>query len=328
LKVIARIGFLLGICALILLVAKTGTGAVLQLLSRTKWLLPWLVPLHVLPLLLDAAGWRALLAVSCELQKLLWIAAVREAINRLLPVANIGGEVIGVNLLVRQGVGASRAAASVVVETLLTMVSQLVFASIGMICLIQVAGTEAFAIKILVSLGLSVLVILAFGTLLRHGSAFHRIERAATALLAKAPGEITVFNGRSLDQCIRDLLGAPKRIASAVFWQVGGLLSGCIETWLVLSWLGHPVSAKAAIAVESLVQGARSLFFMVPGGLGVQELGLMGLGRLIGMDADVAVSLSLAKRLRELLFGLPALGAWQLWEARWWRARVHRPTGS
>jgi putative membrane protein len=324
-KIIARIGFLLGVCALIALVAKTGTAAVLELLARTKWLLPWLVPLHLLPLALDAAGWRALLAGACELRKLLWIAAVREAINRLLPVANIGGEVVGVNLLSRQGMGASKAAASVVVETFLTLVSQIIFASIGMVCLIQVARTDSFAIKILVSLALSVLVILAFGTLLRHGSAFHRVERAAAMLLAKSLREVPLFNGRTLDQCIRDLLDSPKRMALAVFWQVCGLLAGCIETWLVLAWLGAPVSPKTAIALESLVQGARSLFFVIPGGLGVQELGLLGLGRLIGIDADVAISLSLAKRLREILFGLPALGAWQLWEARWWRARVrHR----
>ena len=96
---------------------------------------------------------------------------------------------------------------------------------------------------------------------------------------------------------------------------------GCTETWLILRWLGHPVSAGAAIALESLTQAARSIFFVIPAGLGVQEIGLIGLGRIIGINAEVAISLSLAKRLREVLFGLPALIVWQWLETQALRSR-------
>ena len=53
---------------------------------------------------------------------------------------------------------------------------------------------------------------------------------------------------------------------------------------------------------------------MVPSGLGVQEAGLMLIGPLVGVGTDVALSLSLAKRVREVLFGVPTLLSWQWFE--------------
>jgi putative membrane protein len=305
------IALLLGFCATIALILASGPHAIFQLLSQAKWWLPWLIPLRAFSLLLDVAGWRALFIRPCGLLKLFWIATVREGINRLLPVANIGGEVVGVHLLIRQGVAVPEAAASVVVETLLGLGSQFIFAAIGLVCLVQLAGLAPLPSAIFLSLGLSLAVIFAFVILLKHGSAFHRVERAATSLLTALRREGPRFSGRSLDAAIEYLLAAPQRLLTASLWQIVGLLVGCTETWLVLRWLGHPVSAAAAIALESLSQVARSIFFIIPSGLGIQEAGLIGLGRLIGVDAEVAISLSLAKRLRELIFGLPALGAWQ-----------------
>jgi hypothetical protein len=42
---------------------------------------------------------------------------------------------------------------------------------------------------------------------------------------------------------------------------------------------------------------------------------LVGIGHVLGLGSDVAVALSLAKRMREILFGLPALATWQ-WMTR------------
>jgi putative membrane protein len=298
------------------------------LLSQVKWWIPWLIPLHTLPLLLDVAGWRALIIRPCGLPGLFWIAAVREGINRLLPVANIGGEVAGVHILIRQGVCAPDAAASVVVETLMTLVSQFAFATVGLVCLVQLAGLPPPGSGIFLSLGLSLPVILAFAILLKHGSVFYHLERAASSLLRVFWREGLRFNAGSIDAAIEHLLASPQRLLRASLWQIAGLFVSCTETWLVLRWLGHPVSTAAAIALESLTQAARSIFFIIPAGLGVQEIGLIGLGRMIGIDAEVAVSLSLVKRLREISFGLPALIAWQWQESRASRAQLYNRANS
>jgi hypothetical protein len=119
-------------------------------------------------------------------------------------------------------------------------------------------------------------------------------------------------NLAQLDTAIRRLASAHKRLVLAIVWQFAGLIVGCSETWLALRWLGNPLSPAATLAIESITLAARSLIFVAPAGLGVQEAGLVGIGHVLGLGSDVAVALSLAKRMREILFGLPALAVWQI----------------
>jgi len=119
-----------------------------------------------------------------------------------------------------------------------------------------------------------------------------------------------------LDAAIRALLMTWTRLASVIGWQLSGLVAGSLESWLILRWLGHPLSFGGALALESLTQAARSIFFLIPAGLGVQEMGLIGFGSLLGLDGGTAIALSLAKRVREILFCLPALAVWQMIEAK------------
>ena len=66
-------------------------------------------------------GWRILVLERTEVATLFVIASIREAINRLLPVANVGGEVVGARLLVRRGVSYAAAVSSILVETILNI---------------------------------------------------------------------------------------------------------------------------------------------------------------------------------------------------------------
>jgi hypothetical protein len=64
--------------------------------------------------------------------------------------------------------------------------------------------------------------------------------------------------------------------------------------------------------LESLGQAVRAGAFAVPGALGVQEGGYVMLGRVVGLEPETALALSLTKRVRELVLGIPGLIAWQL----------------
>src|SRR6202451_401863 len=103
-KLAARIALIAGLSVMILLIAREGAVGIIKLLSKAGWMLLLLLPLHVLPLLLDAVGWRAIILARCKLLTLFLIAVVRQAVNGLLPVANIGGELVGIRLLARTGV--------------------------------------------------------------------------------------------------------------------------------------------------------------------------------------------------------------------------------
>jgi uncharacterized membrane protein YbhN (UPF0104 family) len=82
---------------------------------------------------------------------------------------------------------------------------------------------------------------------------------------------------------------------------------GTVEVWLILRLLGSAVSWSDALMLESLGQAIRGAAFAIPGALGVQEGGYLLLAPLVGLRPDVALALSLAKRARELLLGIPGL---------------------
>jgi putative membrane protein len=312
----ARIAMIVGLGLMIILIVHEGALSIGKLLSQAGWTLLWLVPLHVLPLLLDAIGWRAIILVPCDLLGLFWIAVVRQAVNGLLPVANIGGELVGIRLLMRQGVDGTWAAASVIVEVLLTIVDQYLFVALGVICLLQITGAMRLSIELMLGLAASAPVIALLIALLRHGSAFERLARMARILGPKMQGQAFLERGADVDAAIRKLFRAHARLAITLAWQFAGLIAECIETWAALRLLGVSIGFSKAVILESLTQAARQFIFIVPAGLGVQEVGLVAVGHILGISGDVAMALSLAKRMTRIVFGVPALLAWQWTETR------------
>ncbi|HEY4341817.1 MAG TPA: lysylphosphatidylglycerol synthase domain-containing protein [Steroidobacteraceae bacterium] len=316
-KWVVRMALVFGALLSVALVLREGLGPILSLLGAAGWILLCLVPLHALPLLLDVLGWRTLLraiglpAPLLAPTRLLLIASVREAVNRLLPVANIGGEIVGIRMLCQAGGDAACVAASVIVEVLLTIISQLVFACAGVLLLLHLTGKLALATDLFIGLALSLPLIAGLYMLVHRGSIFARLLRTVESML-DLPAHMRGLLGQAvaLDAKLHDLLGRTAALLATIGWQLAGFVAGAIETWLALRWLQHPVGFGAALALESLTQAIRHFIFVVPAGLGVQEAGLVGFGYLLGLGNDTSIALSLAKRMREILFGVPALAYW------------------
>jgi putative membrane protein len=316
-KIRVRIALALGLGVMIALIAIEGAGTIASLLSRAGWILLLLIPLQVWPLLFDVLGWRMLILAPVRLPMLFLIATIRQAINRLLPVANIGGEIVGIRLLTQQGVDGTAATASVFIELVLALVAQYLFVALGVVCLFERTDDARVTHALVIGLAACLPPLVLMIVILRHGQVFHRIERMAKRFLGRwLEGQRGLDHGARLDAKIRETFASRTRILRALGWQFAGFVVGCSETWFALRWLGHPVSVADALVLESLTQAAKSLLFMVPAALGVQEAGLIGAGLLLGLGSDVTLALSLAKRMREVLFGLPALAAWQWMEGR------------
>jgi hypothetical protein len=76
--------------------------------------------------------------------------------------------------------------------------------------------------------------------------------------------------------------------------------------------------------LEGMTQAMRHLAFVVPAGLGVQEAGFVLFGHALGISTELALAVSMAKRMREVVCGVPALVTWQWREA----ARLRWPVRS
>lgn len=318
---------LAGLVVLIVLMVHEGFGEVVHTLSLAGWALLWLVPFHAVPLLLDAQGWRTLLvptdrARRATLPFLFWVAAVREAVTRLLPSVGVGGEVVGIRLAALRLADTSAVTATIIVEVLLTLVVQYVFSALGIVLILHATQSVNSAWVMMTGLLLSLPVPIAVVWLLRHGTVFERLEALVRRLFGDASRLVARLDGARLDADVHRLFTQPRRLLVALAWQFSGYLLGAFETWLALRLLGHPVSVGASIGIEALTQASRHLMFMVPGGLGVQEASVLLFAGMAGIGGEAALSLSLAKRLREVLFSVPALMSWQWVEARQLRRAV------
>lgn len=131
-KRVVRGAFALGLIIIVVLIVRASARSIADLLNQAGWRLLLLVPLHTAPPLLDVMGWRVLIFEPTRVRSLFLIAAIREAINRLLPVANVGGEFVGIRLLSRAGISGAPATSSVIVEMLLNLVAQYLFFGLGL----------------------------------------------------------------------------------------------------------------------------------------------------------------------------------------------------
>lgn len=312
-----------GLLILTALVIYQGWPPIMAALQRAGWPLLWLVPAHLVPLACDTQAWRMLLEPASRAQRagfpfLLWVAAVREAVARLLPSVGVGGEVVGIHLARMRLSDTAVISASVVLEVLITISVLYLFSAIGIVLMAHIAVGMSHVWVIAASLAVSLPLPVAAYWLLRHGALFERLQRWITPLLGPQNQFALRLDGARLDAEIGKLFAQRARLARAAAWQLAGYLIGSLENWAALYLLGHPVSIEAAVAVEALTQAVRHASFLIPAGLGVQEAAVLLFGYLAGINGDLALSLALVKRMREILFGVPALLSWQWLVARRW----------
>jgi putative membrane protein len=325
-KTLAYISGLLGLALLIVILARSNLAAMVQTVGMAGASLLWLVPYRMLFFLLYAVGWLILLRHSdsgrqLSLGYLLWATAVREAVDRLLPVASVGGGIVGVRLLRWKRVSTATAGASVIIEMVLTLVAVYLFCVLGLALLTSYGHTrfinERLSIALLFTLPVPLILLL----LLRYGSVFERLE----ARLRPLVGITDLAEGAAaLDQEIQASVRRVKDLITVAALQFIALLSASLEVWFALRLFGHPASLRDAVTLEAMTQAVRHLAFFVPAGLGVQEAGLLVFGNAIGISGEMALAVSMAKRMREILCGLPPLLCWQWIEMR----RLRTATGN
>ncbi len=279
-------------------------------IARALWVLPGLVGLHLSQLFLAGVAWRALFAGSGpDIAIFYRLRVIREGIDSLLPVAQIGGEIVGAQLLSRHGIAPSRAGASVIVDVTVELLTQVAFLVAGLCALAWLSHGASWEIWLEALLGGSAA---AAGLLLaqRFG-----LLRALEVLLRGIAQRWPVLAGASLDglhAAALDFYRQPGALLRCVGLHLLAWVLGSIETWAVLNSLGVPTTPLQAFTVESLGMAARSAGFAIPAALGAQEGGFVLAAAALGLPIGPALALSLIKRMREVLVGLVGLTLWRL----------------
>ena len=124
---VALPGLLVGLALFTSLLAAHGVREVAAVLRVAGLGLLLVAAFHVLPMVVDAIGWRRLLPPELRpsVLRMFWMRWLGESVNGLLPVFQVGGNIVKASLLARTGIGGAVAGATVVVDVTLVMLTQI-----------------------------------------------------------------------------------------------------------------------------------------------------------------------------------------------------------
>ncbi len=318
---------LLGAAAVLVLVVRSGFSDISTAFHRAGWLLLVLAPLHVLTVGLDSQGWRGLLtALGKNLSRryLVWAAAVRNATQSLIPIG-IGDIVSGARLLRIKQIRLATGIASLVVEDSLMILSELVFVFFGVATYAFLfPKSDRFLLILGPILGVDLIAIALIIWAQMDGRILDRLISMGRRILAKERQEAGHVTPVLIGAEIRTIYRRRKAPLQCIAWQIASLFAEATELWIIMLLMGVPASFYFALLLQSLGRAARSLTFVIPAGIGVQEGVYAFLAPLGGLSPGFGIAISLATRFRDITFGVPALVSWQVMEIR--SRRVRGPT--
>jgi putative membrane protein len=321
------IGATLGLAACVFVFTRHDWDEIWQAVELFGWGLAVIILWRFVSLVVAGAAWRLLYAPGARPNFGITVIArwVCESVNGLLPVAQVGGELARARLLFhalkREGKPASGldSAATVIVDMTLALVAQVIFALLGLWHLWQLneGAIARVAGGVVVSiLPLALLIAAQHQGAIKGGTAL--AARFGLARLVADENQGHPLWTRLAALYRRLPLAAAVTAAHVVAW---GCRAG--ETYIALRLMGQEIGLLDAVMIEGLLSAARTVGFLLPAGLGIQEGALLLLCGWAGVPGHVALALALVKRARELGVCIPGLVTWAMLEHPNRRRRHH-----
>jgi len=235
----------------------------------------------------------------------LWkIRQVGEAFNLITPLGTLGGEPVKAQLLKRQySISLKQGIASQVIQRTTTLMALVLFLTCGMILIYQ---------NTLISISfkqISLQALVIFSTLILLFLLFQVtgiLNLLASGLRYLPEAKLLNFVCHQLEHLSHNISGYyrrfPKRCMSSIFFAFMGWIIGVIELYVTLYFLGLSLSISEFWIIESLSQLVRSASFFIPLSIGAQETGLVLIFGSMGLSADLGLTVSIVRRIKELVW--------------------------
>ena len=286
-------------------VSRLGLASVWDVISRIGLWAPVILGPYFIVYIVDTIAWSQTLPPG----KLPFFTRFRirwagESLNNLIPTANVGGEAAKVVLLRGHGISSHEGAVAAVVSKTAQTVAQLFF----------IVGASAMFLQLAIDqprLRLGILFIL-IGGVAAVGMLFWvqkiGLFRLFLAVLGALPFPVKKFEARKaklleLDETIFGFYRERRRrFFRAMIIYLCGWTLDTLEIYLVGHLLGVPITWSEALVMEAFTGLAKALGMWVPGSLGVQESGIVLMGKLVGLPDAFVAAYALIRRARELVF--------------------------
>ncbi len=282
--------------------------SVLNLLKKLGWGFLIIFMIYAVVTWLDTLSWKSNFRPE-ETQHFttweLWrIRQVGEAYNTITPFATLGGEPLKAQLLKEhQGLSIKQGLASQVISKTTFLTGLILFFIPGITLIlnspkvsgefktISLAGMGIFSTCILLFFVFQITGIL--GKLCIWFSQ-HTEKPSLVDILDKLGHLNNLFSGFYEKY--------PGRVANAVVLAFLGWVLGLGEMYVTLYFLGFPISFTELWVMEALAQLVKIGSFLIPLSLGAQEGGLILIFSAFGYPANLGLTVSLVRRIKELFW--------------------------
>jgi putative membrane protein len=324
------IGALLGLAVATILIVHFGWRQVIDAALAVGWQgLAALIGIYLVCLLLCAVAWRIVIfdAPRHAILICLWARWLRESIGNLIALLPTAGEIAGARELALFGVRPGMAGASSVVDLTLELLSQIVFTLFGVALLITWYRGLEIGPWLVTGIAASAFALAGFILAQRKGL-FRFLERLPERLDLKWAWTV-LPDAEGIHAGIQSIYQHRGRVLACGGVHLAAWVVGAGEAYVGLYFMGHAIAWPDALILESIAFALRTAAFVIPARLGIQEGGYILLGAMFGLSPEVALALSLLKRGREIVTGLPCLIIWQTVESRrlWARERSAKSSG-
>ncbi len=310
-KQIAWAGFLLGILALGIIMSWTGFQEVGQAFVTGGPALLLLVFLYPVELFPRAAAWGILYPSENSLKRGVFVYGtwIGQSLNRLIPTATIGGDIIRGRLLLQKGGDESGMISSLIADKTAHAVSILMLLILGIFLII----TRVQDIRIIAGLLIAVLIlgtgIVFFIRLQRSSGISSRLDKWSSDGKFEFLST-SVDAARNIENHLENLYSNPGKFLISVSIRIGFQIALAAEIWAAAWLMGFDISVFEAVTLRVVSFGVRSLAFVVWGGLGVQEGVYALLSAFVGLQPGTLIAISLATRVREIIAAAPGVIVW------------------
>ncbi len=237
-----------------------------------------------------------------------WGRVLRDSASDVLPFAQVGGLFVGVRAVQSRGVSERLAIASQIADLTTEMGSQIVYTLFGVAMLIAILSHDTDGGRLLTSallaVALGVVTLTAFVALQSRGV---DVASAVAGRWLKDTRE----RADAVKATLKTIYAQPRRlVAGVLLHSLAWTLTG-VGSWIAFAFMGLHVPLWKVLTLDSLMAAVRSVAFMTPGGLGFQEGAYVLAAPLFGLPPEAALSVSLLRRVKDLLVGIPAMLVWQ-----------------
>ncbi|MBW4036710.1 MAG: TIGR00374 family protein [Proteobacteria bacterium] len=307
---------LLGLVLFTATIAWLGWGGVLRAIDRVSlvgFAVYFAVQLVVIAGL--AGAWRLLLdrAQGGRYWLLYYGRMVRDSAGEFLPFSHVGGFVLGGRAIALGGVNVAAATASTLADITVEFLAELVFIATGVVLLARLAPGSDLLVPVAGGLGVAVLGAAGFLLVQRGGG---RVFRGLAMRIAGRSADGAAVRLERLQVAIDAIYARPGRIFAAGLLHLVCWFAAGVTSYVAFHALGTAISLVDALTIEALLHAILAAGFFVPGRIGVQEAAYSLLGTIFGIPPDIALSVSLLRRARDVIIAVPVLLVWQGIEAR------------